>query len=236
MGFSGARSTMPCMTDLRTATQDAALRLFAERGYDGTSVDDIVAATGLSRSTFFRTFGSKEAVVFADHDMLVARVEQQLHDSRGRESLSVVVDAVKVVLRHFIAEGDRAAARYALTSTVPVLRERELLSSARYQRLFREFLSQSGDGSWESELRAEVAAASVVAAHNHVLRRWLRGVVDDPESDLAEALGLVHRAHLATNQAGPAAVIVVPAEASMVAVEAAVRQAVATTSGDRRRA
>ncbi len=37
-------------------------------------------------------------------------------------------------------------------------------------------------------LRAELFANAVVAAHNHVLRRWLRGDVTNPRSDLAEAL------------------------------------------------
>lgn len=219
------------MSDVRTATQDAALRLFAERGYDATSVDDIVAISGLSRSTFFRTFGSKEAVVFSDHDMLVDQVQRRLHTSPYRDPLAVVTDAVQVVLRHFIAEGDRARARYDLTSTVPALRERELLSSARYQRLFRHFLSESGDGTPESELSAEIAAASVVAAHNHVLRRWLRRESDDAERELESALGLLLRTHDSTTHAGPAAVIVVPAKTSMATVEAAVREALAR-SGD----
>lgn len=220
------------MRDVRAATQEAALRLFAERGYDATSVDDIVAASGLSRSTFFRTFGSKEAVVFSDHDRLVAEVEQRLNGSPYGEPLAAVTDAVKIVLRHFIAEGDRAAARYQLASTVPALRERELLSSARYQRIFRHHLSKGGDHSPESELRAEILAASVVAAHNHVLRRWLRGETDEPERELESALGLVHRTHSISGHVGPAAVIVVPANASMTTVEAAVREALAAEAAD----
>ena len=42
-----------------------------------------------------------------------------------------------------------------------------------------------------AQLRAEMAAAAVVAAHNHVLRRWLRGESPDPVGEVDEALRLV---------------------------------------------
>jgi hypothetical protein len=73
-------------------------------------------------------------------------------------------------------------------SAVPALRNREIVSVARYQRAFREFLGdRMGDPAELAQLRAELAAAAVVAAHNHVLRRWLRGESPDPltEFDLA---------------------------------------------------
>jgi hypothetical protein len=40
-------------------------------------------------------------------------------------------------------------------------------------------------------LRAELMAAAVVSAHNHVLRRWLRGQTPDPSRTLDEALAMV---------------------------------------------
>lgn len=210
----------------RERVQGIALELFAERGYDATSVDDIATAAGLSRSTFFRLYGSKEAVVFFDHDALLARVEQRLQNSGAEGTLATVTDAVKLVLMQFIAEGARARARYGLTSTVTALKERELVSTARYQSLFRRYLSAWGDGSRESELRAELMASAVVAAHNHVLRRWLRNETDDPHTEVEAALADVHRIHAGPQEDAPA-VVVVPAGTSMRQVEAAVRRMVA---------
>ena len=90
---------------------------------------------------------------------------------------------------HYIGEGDLARRRYALTSRVPALRDREIASVARYQRLFREFIAGwMADTAEPDPLRAELMAASVVAAHNHVLRRWLRGESPDPVGEVDAAM------------------------------------------------
>jgi hypothetical protein len=82
-----------------------------------------------------------------------------------------------------------ARRRYRLTSTVPALREREIVSVARYQRVFREFIAGwMGERGELAQLRAELTAAAVVAAHNHVLRRWLRGESADPLAELDVAM------------------------------------------------
>ncbi len=217
------------MAETSEVIREAAFELFADGGYDATSVDDIVAAAGVSRSTFFRTFGSKEAVIFPDHDRLLASVEARLRASTESSAIAAVSDAVRLVLFHYVAEGERAHERYRLTSTVPALRERELISGARYQRLFRQFIAGWDPASSDGQLRAELMAAAVVAAHNRVLRRWLRNECQDPQVEIDSVLQTVQQMFAATPVDVDPVVILVPGSVSMAELTARISS---WTSGD----
>ena len=183
---------------VRDRLAQAAFELFNERGYEQTTVDDITERAGLGRATFFRHYRSKDDVIFPDHDRLLDQIRERLRTSSHATAVAAVSDAVRLVLLHYLDEGDLARRRYALTSSVPALKSREIATVARYQRLFREFIAE-----WMSDsavpdptlpapartaLRAELMAAAVVAAHNHVLRRWLRGESQDPIRELDDAM------------------------------------------------
>jgi AcrR family transcriptional regulator len=206
---------MSVVTTARDRIADAAFELFASRGYDATSVDDIAAAAGVGRSTFFRYYRTKEAVIFPDHDALLAQVESRLRASSERSGLRAVADAVRIVLFHYVSEGERARQRYALTSSVQALNDRELVSGARYQRLFRRYLAAWGDGSDVAEMRAEMMSASVVAAHNHVLRRWLRGESRDPHVDIEGTLARVVSTFAEDGDRDPDAIVILSSSSSL---------------------
>ena len=63
----------------------AGLELFAERGFERTTVDQIAAAAGISRRTFFRYFADKEELFFAEDERLLAVIDQTLDDAPGDE-------------------------------------------------------------------------------------------------------------------------------------------------------
>ena len=173
----------------RDRLAQAAFDLFNERGYDETTIDDIAERAGLGRATFFRHYRSKDDVIFPDHDRLLDQVRDRLRSTSRSSALAAVCDAVRLVLLHYLDEGELARRRYALTSTVPALRDREIVSVARYQRLFREYIAERMPVRSESAaLQAELMAAAVAAAHNHVLRRWLRGDSSDPVREVDQAM------------------------------------------------
>lgn len=56
----------------------AAVSLFAERGYDSVTMDDVAAASGISRRTLFRHFASKAELVWRDFFLRYERVREQI--------------------------------------------------------------------------------------------------------------------------------------------------------------
>jgi AcrR family transcriptional regulator len=177
---------------VRDRLVDAALALFEERGYEQTTADDIADRAGVGRTTLFRHYRSKEDVIFPDHDRLLATVKERLATaSKADTAIVAVTEAVRLVLLRYVEEGDRARLRYALTSRISTLRDREIASVARYQRLFREFIAEWMEPGPGAALRAELMAAAVVSAHNHVLRRWLRRDTTEPAAELDAAMAEV---------------------------------------------
>ncbi len=184
----------------------AAMELFANQGYEETTVDQIAAAAGVARRTFFRYFRSKEEAIFPDHDDTLVRVADLLAGADPAEHpLDVVCRGIKEVLRMYAATPGVSVARYRLIRQVPTLREREIAVVARYERLFTRYLlgrfdtAGQASGGWErgvgdDAMLAEVSAAAVVAAHNHVLRRWLRsGGRGEVEPQLDHAFEVIRR-------------------------------------------
>ncbi|MGN7202533.1 TetR/AcrR family transcriptional regulator [Arthrobacter sp. SAFR-044] len=170
----------------------AAIGLLAKQGFDATSVEELAEASGMSRSTFFRRFGSKEDVVFADHERILHQVNERLAESR-LEPLAAVADAALLVFDHHLRNPQTSRARYGLLQAVPALRDRELVTSHRYERAFLHHLDDKLPRNGRREYKAVAFAAAVVAVHNAFLREWLRaapGAGDTASSDRHRATAL----------------------------------------------
>jgi AcrR family transcriptional regulator len=81
--------------DARRALFQAAMELFREKGFDETSVDEIVERAGFSRATFFNHFGNKSAVLRYYGEQLQERVHQMLNSTSADVP---ALDRVKNVL------------------------------------------------------------------------------------------------------------------------------------------
>ena len=172
----------------------AAFALFEEQGFENTTVDEIAQRAGVGRSTFFRNFASKEDAIFPEHDALLTRITERLSTADPETRGLAVAEAARLVLQHYLAEGDRARTRFRLTRSVPALQAREVSSQRQYQRLFTRFLTRWWSGEADAPLRAELMAAAIVTAHNHVLRRWLReetSAAADALADFDHAIDIV---------------------------------------------
>ena len=166
------------------------MRLFAERGYEATTVDEIAVAAGISRRTFFRQFRSKEDVIFADHEFQLASAQEFL-EGAGGDPWEAICEAVIGVFERFTQWRDIAARRYQVVRRVPALREREIVTVFRYERLFTEFLR--GRLPEVPDLVRVQYTAAVTATHNYLLRRMVRGESGAAVADLRTELAMIPR-------------------------------------------
>lgn len=129
----------------RQALADAALRLFAERGYQHTTVADIAAAADVSTRTFFTYFPAKEDVVFADTDERIHAMREALS---GMPAGTPPARAAHRMLERVFATGgglfgpDRAA-RATLVVSSPELRAKALERLLAAQQQFAGWLRNS---------------------------------------------------------------------------------------------
>lgn len=180
---------------LRHTLTVAAIEKFLEQGYEATTVDQIASAAGVGRRTFFRYFGSKDDAIFPNHEEVLSDIERLFADADdGQSPMEVACAAVGLVLDFYLADPEVSVRRFALTRTVPSLRDKEVATVDRYQRVLARYLRGrfESEGDPLADLRGSVAAAAVAAANNHVLRRWLRsGGTEDAHAHAKEAFRLV---------------------------------------------
>ncbi|GAB3455806.1 TetR family transcriptional regulator [Streptomonospora sediminis] len=164
----------------RGGIQEAALRLFSEQGYDATTVAEIAAAAGVSHTTFFRYFPTKEDVVLGDeYDPLIEAAVRRRPPEEGL--VERVQNAVAEGLAAVYAEGrDALLARVRLILSAPALRARMWEDMQDTQALLERALSATGDPA-EVPMRVRVAAAASLAVLTTAIITWAR---DDGRGDL----------------------------------------------------
>ncbi|MEU3607405.1 TetR family transcriptional regulator [Streptomyces sp. NPDC035033] len=193
MAAAATPHTNPPKPAMRDSLIAAAFQLFLERGYEQTTVDDIVTLAGVGRRSFFRYFPSKEDVVFPDHEQRLDDMTRFLAASADTDDpMARVCDATRLVMRMYAENPTFSVQRYRLTREVAGLRTYELSVVWRYEKTLGDYLRARWADRRDGTLRANVAAAAVVAAHNHTLRHWLRsGGEGDPLDEVDRALEFV---------------------------------------------
>ena len=174
----------------RLTVVDHALRLFADKGYEATTVDEIADAAGISRRTFFRQFRAKEDVVFADHEAQLAQARSDLDAAQG-DPWDAVCEAIVGIFERFTRTRELAARRYRVVRQVPALRDREIVTVFRYERLFTDYLRSALPE--VNDLVLIQFSAAVTATHNYLLRRMVRGQAEAGTADLRAALAGIAR-------------------------------------------
>lgn len=168
----------------RWAIQEHALRLFAQQGYESTTVEQIAAAAEISPSTFFRYFRTKEDVVIEDqYDPMIAKL------LAAAPPEATPIEAMRFVLHRVVGALDdverrKIFDRTKLTMSVPALRARTLENFSSTTRLISESVARRL-GRDPAEFDIQVFAGACLGAWMTALIEW---VERDGKDDVVELL------------------------------------------------
>lgn len=173
----------------RPAIEKKTFELLLRDGYEATTVRAITDAAGVSRTTFFRYFGSKPGVVWAEFDRAIERLHSALARADVEDPMSAVLEAVVESTRD-----SRAASPESWLDRFRVLDRDAALSgdAAAHWRRWAETISAYVQRRAGSSLPRPLAAAiggAIQAAYVEVLREWAEhGRADVDLADLRRAL------------------------------------------------
>jgi AcrR family transcriptional regulator len=155
--------------DARGRLQQAAFALFAEHGFENTTVAEIAKRAGLTERTFFRHFADKREVLFAGSEVLQQELERAVADAPESvppiEAAACGVEAIGALL----PARDVARQRQRTVAANAELQERELIKLASLSSTLAQTLALRGVDRSTATLTAEVAIALFRTSYE----RWI---------------------------------------------------------------
>jgi AcrR family transcriptional regulator len=160
------------MARTRRELADAAGRLFVEKGYDATTVEDIVAEVEISARTFFRYFGSKEEVVATlwryGIDEIVDELRMVPTDKPLQEAIRIAAGAQ---CRHAVDNPASTRSFIHMVRETPALHARRMQEAYGQQQILSECIGERL-GKPANDLRVNLIAGAVVMAFSTAFDRW----------------------------------------------------------------
>jgi mycofactocin system transcriptional regulator len=161
-----------------------AFTLFAARGFDATTVDEIAAAAGIGRRTFFRYFPSKNDIPWGAFEDELERMRIRLKACPPEVPLA---DAIRVALIDFNRVTPEQVPlhrrRMELILRVPTLLAHSTLRFTAWREVVAEFVAER-TGRRQDDLAPQAVAHAVLGVAIAAYEHWL----DDPGSDLPALL------------------------------------------------
>lgn len=178
--------------DAQERMAQAAMELFAERGFTQTTAGDIAERAGVTERTFFRYFADKREVLFVGSELMTSAAhDATLAAALGAAPFDAALAGMAAVADLLEDRHERAVRRARLIADHPTLQERELLKMASVTEATAEALRARG----ATEPAASLAAHSAVTAFQVAFSRWVSAKRPPPLSavvtETAEALRAV---------------------------------------------
>jgi mycofactocin system transcriptional regulator len=172
----------------RTELELVARELFTERGFEATTVDDIAAAAGIARRTFFRYFASKNDVVWGDFQQGLSDLRRRLAGADPQQPLLAALrEAVLAFNALEPSEESQHRSRMDLILRVPALQAHSTLMYAAWREVIAEFAAQRL-GADTGDLLPQLIAHSCLGASLTAYEQWLQRLGSSLPALLDEAL------------------------------------------------
>jgi AcrR family transcriptional regulator len=184
----------------RLAIQDAALELFADQGFEATTVDEIADLAEVSKGTFFRYFGTKGEVIFRP-DEFREEEEALRHALVARPASEQDLVAVQRAIREeWVPALDprRVERQTRAAASSPLLRGLSVDLGARWQEIISTALAERR-GLDTADQQCRLLASLVFVAMSNAVNRWVQAGgrgdliadLDRAFAELVEACGEV---------------------------------------------
>jgi AcrR family transcriptional regulator len=148
----------------REAIHRAAMKLFAERGFEATTIADIAAAADIAPRTFFSYFASKEEAVFEKFDAAYADFDRTLRERpAGTTALGALRDWIGRAAQKFSEDREHAQLVARLRRESPAVTACDLQHARQFERRLADAVGEDF-GEPGDALRPRLVAAAAVAA------------------------------------------------------------------------
>lgn len=177
----------------RSEIERAAFTLFRRRGFDAVKVEEITAAVGIGRRTFFRYFQSKNDVVWGDFQQHLDRFQASLASIDDDVPLArALVDSIVDFNTYREDEADQHRQRMELILTVPELQAYSTLQYSAWRTAVAQFVA-SRIGAQPDDLEPQVVARTALGAAMAAYDQWLHDGQAPLVDVMREALELWRR-------------------------------------------
>jgi AcrR family transcriptional regulator len=173
-----------------------ATRMFASRGFDEVTVDEIAAEAEVSHRTFYRYFATKEELVLGplQHglDDFVTKFVQR---PRSESVIASVRGVIMDLAANYEHDLDNDRQRAALVRSTPSLQQRQYERHTAFENAIVPLIAQRLDVDPARDIRPALIAGCAVAAIRAATSQWLLGDATRPLMPLVEhALTMLTRA------------------------------------------
>lgn len=184
---SGLRERM--RATVRAEVSAVALRLFAEQGFERTTVDQIAAEAGLSRASLFRYFGTKEDIVLGHLAQLGEQIAEALAARPGQERpWESLRRAFDVVTNTNEQAPEQALSYLRMLAETPSLRARHWEKQLAWQNLLVPEIARrvAAEPDQPADPRPNALVSSALACMDAAANAWVACEGNVPLAELLD--------------------------------------------------